>query len=138
MLVLDCSLVLSNFLPDEQHPYADSVMQKLATQPQQVVVPTIFYLEVNNVLATAQKRGRISKELYDRTLAEMGLLPLLVDTEAAQFRIAPQLQLLMHRHTLTAYDACYLEVALRRSLPLATLDKTLQKAAIAEGVFYAA
>jgi predicted nucleic acid-binding protein len=41
---------------------------------------------------------------------------------------------LMDRFNLTAYDATYLELALRRNLPLATLDKELFAAARQAGV----
>jgi predicted nucleic acid-binding protein len=96
-------------------------------------VPGLWKLEVANILETGVKRGRHDAAFRNSTLADLALLPISVDTETDRQAWGATLQL-SERHGLTIYDAAYLELALRRGLPLATLDAQLRRAAQAEGV----
>jgi predicted nucleic acid-binding protein len=96
-------------------------------------VPTLWRLEVANVLQMGLRRKRHDAEFRDATLADLAQLPIQVDGETDQQAWGETL-LLADRHRLTLYDATYLELALRRSLPLASLDEDLRRAAAAEKV----
>ena len=96
-------------------------------------VPSLWQLEVANVLQMAVRAGRCDHAFRDRALAALAVFP--IDTEhtrAAQ--VWGQILQLAERHDLTVYDATYLELAMRRSLPLATSDEALRAAAAREGV----
>jgi predicted nucleic acid-binding protein len=79
------------------------------------------------------RRGRHDAAFRDATLADLALLPIHLDSETDRQAWGATVRL-AQRHRLTAYDAAYLELAQRRGLPLATLDKQLRDAASAEGV----
>lgn len=96
-------------------------------------VPGLWKLEVASILETGVRRGRHDGAFRDSTLADLALLPIKVDAETDQQAWGATLQL-SERHRLTLYDAAYLELALRRGLPLASLDGELRGAAQAEGV----
>jgi predicted nucleic acid-binding protein len=96
-------------------------------------VPGLWKLEVANVLEMGIRRGRHDAAFRNSTLADLTLLPLQVDVETDRQAWGATLQL-ADRHRLTLYDAAYLELALRRGLPLASLDAELRAAAQAEGL----
>jgi predicted nucleic acid-binding protein len=79
------------------------------------------------------RRKRHDRNFRDATLADLAQLPIQVDPQTDQQAWSATLRL-AERHRLTVYDAVYLELALRRSLPLATLDEDLRRAASAEKV----
>jgi predicted nucleic acid-binding protein len=79
------------------------------------------------------RRGRHDAAFRDATLADLAVLPITVDPETDRQAWSATLQLAT-RHRLTLYDAAYLELAQRRGLPLATLDRELRAAAAAERV----
>ncbi|MGF1633377.1 MAG: type II toxin-antitoxin system VapC family toxin [Phycisphaerae bacterium] len=93
-------------------------------------VPDLFFLEIANIIIVGERRGRIDISAGDAFLNLLDDLPLYVAQSGKRDRL---LQLAM-RHGLTAYDAAYLELAARQGLPLATLDRQLATAALAEGV----
>jgi predicted nucleic acid-binding protein len=96
-------------------------------------IPGLWRLEVANILEMGVRRGRHDATFRNSTLADLALLPLSVDTETDRQAWGATLQL-SERHRLTLYDAAYLELAVRRGLPLASLDAELRTAARAEGV----
>ena len=96
-------------------------------------VPGLWRLEVANVLEMSVRRKRHDKNFRDATLADLAQLPIQVDLQTDQQAWGTTLRL-AERHQLTLYDAAYLELALRRTLPLATLDEDLRRAAGAEKV----
>jgi predicted nucleic acid-binding protein len=96
-------------------------------------VPGLWKLEVANILEMGSRRGRHDAAFRDSTLADLALLPISVDTETDRQAWGATLRL-SERHRLTLYDAAYLELALRRRLPLASLDADLRRATQAEGV----
>jgi predicted nucleic acid-binding protein len=85
-------------------------------------------LEVANALQTAIRRQRIDAVYRDASLAELGLMPITIDADTSTYAWSATLRL-SERFSLTPYDAAYLELAQRRSLPLATLDRDLRTAA---------
>lgn len=129
--VLDCSVALAWALPDEGAPGADSVLERLVQD--MAVVPPIWPLEVGNVLLGALKRGRISRSDFRQIVGRLKELPMLIDEDSTAHALSGTIEL-ADRFNLTTYDAAYLELARRRSLPLATLDERLRKACVSAGV----
>lgn len=130
-LVLDPSLALSWYFEDERTPTADALLDRVADQG--ATVPGMWRLEIANGLRTALRRKRIDTAFRDRAIAELARLPIMVDTDTDRYAWTTILQL-ADQFGLTPYDAAYLELAQRRTLPLATLDEPLRTAAPALGV----
>ena len=96
-------------------------------------VPGLWRLEIANVLEMGVRRGRHDAAFREVTLADLALLSIQVDPHTNDRAWGATIRL-AERHRLTVYDAAYLELALRRGLPLATLDRELRVAANAENV----
>ncbi len=97
------------------------------------VVPGLWFIELTNVLFLAEKNGRIDGNRVAGFIALVQSFSLEVD-HAASERAFSGLLPLGRAHQLTSYDAAYLDLAIRRKLPLATLDEPLRKAAKKVGV----
>jgi predicted nucleic acid-binding protein len=130
-LVLDASVAISWCFPDERNDYAYRVLELL--ERTQAVVPSLWAVETANALLQGQRRRRITASATAHFLDILGDLPIEVDTQAASRAFAATLPL-AQSYGLTAYDATYLELAMREGLPLATLDTKLSDAARAAGV----
>ncbi|MEO6363889.1 MAG: type II toxin-antitoxin system VapC family toxin [Caldimonas sp.] len=130
--VVDASFSAAWFLPDEATPQTEAALQATATRD--VWVPAIWLLEMGNLLLSAQRRKRITADKRRELAAAAGALRLRVDREPVSM-IA--LDGMAAEHGLTPYDAAYLELALRRGLPLATRDKAMSKAIGQAGVLVA-
>jgi len=128
-LVADASVSAAWFLPDEATPYTEAALQ--ATVDREVCVPALWLLEVGNLLLSAQRRRRITDAKRRELVAHAQALRLTVDREPVAMTALDDLAAC---HGLSAYDAAYLELALRRGLPLATTDKALLEAMAAAGV----
>jgi predicted nucleic acid-binding protein len=126
-LVLDGSMALSWFLPDEKADESDEV-RKLIEGGATVQVPSIWPLEVANALLVAERRKRISQADSTAALAALAKLPIELDAETGQ-RAGHDTIALARQHSLSVYDAAYLELATRRAATLASLDDPLRKAA---------
>jgi len=96
-------------------------------------VPELWLWEVANVLQMNVRRGRHTGDFRDQSLFDLALLPVQVDAEASS-QAWIETPRLAERHALTVYDASYLEIARRREIPLATLDRELRAAALSDGV----
>jgi predicted nucleic acid-binding protein len=96
-------------------------------------VPGLWRWEIANVLQMNVRRGRHDGDFRDGALASLALLPVKVDAEADRQAWSAALSL-ADRHGLTVYDAAYLEIASRRKIPLATLDRQLREAATSDGI----
>lgn len=96
-------------------------------------VPALWRWEVANALQMNVRRGRHGENFRDNALAALTLFSIKVDLVSEQQAWGKPV-VLAERHKLTVYDAAYLELALRRRLPLATLDRDLRAAASAEKV----
>ena len=130
-LVLDGSATLAWCLPDERSEATEDVRRLVATEG--AVVPVLWRLEVTNGLMMAMRRRRLTETVAIALLSEVDDMAISVDSEAGGAIWARDWQLAA-THRLTLYDASYLEPALRRRLPLATLDAALARAATTEGV----
>jgi predicted nucleic acid-binding protein len=130
-LVLDSSVTLAWVYAEETNKAIREVFDLVSTQGG--FVPSLWRLEVANVLESGVRRGRRDAAFLHDTLADLALLPITVDPETDRQAWGATLQLAI-RHRLTLYDAAYLELAQRRRLPLATLDRELRQAAKAEMV----
>jgi predicted nucleic acid-binding protein len=97
------------------------------------MVPAHWPAEVANALLIAVRRGRISREKANRFFLDLRALPIRIDPESSE-TVFDHVFKLAEKYGLTVYDAAYLELAIRESLPLATLDNDLRKAARASGV----
>lgn len=128
-MVVDASISAAWFLPDEATPYTEAALQ--ATADRRVWVPALWLLEVGNLLLSAQRRRRITDAKRRELVAHAQDLRMDVDREPVAMTTLDDLAA---RHALSAYDAAYLELALRRSLPLATNDAALLKAMAATNV----
>jgi predicted nucleic acid-binding protein len=130
-LVLDSSITLAWAYSDETTQPVLQIFELLSQGG--AWVPGLWRLEVANVLEMGVRRKRHDKNFRDATLADLAQLPIQVDPLTDQQEWSATLRL-AERHHLTLYDAAYLELALRRNLPLATLDDELLEAAKAEKV----
>ncbi len=130
-LVLDTSVALAWVYADETTDAILRVFDDLRIDG--AWVPGLWRWEIANVLQLNVRRGRHGGDFRDEALASLALLPLKVDAEADRQAWSAALHL-AERHRLTVYDAAYLEIASRREIPLATLDRQLRAAANAEKV----
>jgi len=130
-LVLDCSVTLAWCFPDEKAPYPQGVLDALAVA--EALVPTLWSLEVANSLLVGERRKRSTLADTVAWIGFLSALPIRVDDETTLRAWADTLHL-ARTQNLSSYDATYLELAMRRNLPLATLDDKLKKAAAASGV----
>jgi predicted nucleic acid-binding protein len=129
-LVLDPSLALSWYFEDERTAEADAVLDRVVEEG--AVVPALWRLEIANGLQMALRRKRIDAAFRDNALAELAAMAISVDGETDAHAWSATLRL-SDQFRLTVYDATYLELARRRQLPLATLDRALRAAALAIG-----
>ena len=129
--VLDGSVALAWYFADEQDAYADAV--GLALPGTAAVVPALWHWEIANTLVVGERRGRSTEAQATAFLARLAGQPVVTDPDAAGHAWAETIRL-ARAHNLSAYDAAYLELAVRLSLPLATLDARLKAAAKAAGV----
>ena len=130
-LVLDCSMVMAWCFADGTTAQTAEIQDRLAAEA--AVVPGHWFLEIANVLAMAEKRGRISPEDSSQFVGQLAVLDIQVDEEASR-RAFDHLLPLCRSHGLTSYDAAYLDLAVRRRLPLASLDDALRQAATSLGM----
>jgi len=129
--VLDASLTLSWCFADESTPYSRSVLTALTNTWAEV--PALWLVEVANVLAVNERRGRITAAISDEFLDKLAALDIRVEHPVPHIGGKSLLPLVRQYH-LSAYDAAYLELAQRKNLSLATLDKELTTAAGQAGV----
>jgi predicted nucleic acid-binding protein len=129
--VLDCSMTMAWCFDDEATPYTNAVRDRLADM--RAVVPSLWPLEVANATIVGERRKRLDEARTLRFLAILKGLPIAIDAETSD-KAFSEIVHLARAHNLSAYDAAYLELAIRRGLPLATLDGKLKTAARAVGV----
>ena len=130
-LVIDSSAALSWCFEDEASPESDALFERVRDQG--AFVPGLWHLEVANVLLQAEKRGRIAAGDVAMRLELIAELPITTDNETTA-RAWREILALARAEGLTTYDASYLELAIRRGLPLQTKDEALIAAAERTGV----
>jgi predicted nucleic acid-binding protein len=125
-LVVDASVVLAWCFADEQEPYAVAVLRLLESRT--ATVPSVWPLEVANALVVAERRGRLKPARTADLIAEIAKLGIEVDSRTSS-QVWKETLTLARRYGLSVYDAAYLELAIRESVPLATLDQALAEVA---------
>lgn len=130
-LVLDCSATLAFLLEDEQTPAIAVVFEEVVRHG--AVVPALWHLEIANSLTLAARRKRIPLQARNEFLNHLQKLDIVTDDKTLEHAWETTVKL-ADVYGLTIYDAAYLELAQRRRLPLATLDKALAVAARQSGV----
>ena len=130
-LIVDCSVAMAWLFPDEATPQTAKLFERLADET--ALVPGWWRLEITNVLALAERKGRITPAQSAEFISAISTLDIVTDSDSSD-RAFDHLLPLCRTHQLTSYDALYLDLALRRGLPLATLDEPLRKAAKKMGV----
>ena len=130
-IVLDCSVVMAWCFDEVGSTYAEKVVARF--RDDRAFVPSIWPLEVANALLVAERRKRITRADNARFVELIRTLPVELDRDTGSRAFAETLPL-ARRTSLSAYDAAYLELAMRRALPLASLDAPLKKAARRLGV----
>lgn len=130
--VLDSSVTMAWFFQDEAAPSTDELLDGLNADAR-AVVAAHWALEVSNTLLMAERRKRSTVADSSHFLAILDALPIEADQETMT-RATTTALALARTHGLTLYDGAYLELAMRRSLPLATLDRELRAAARKTGV----
>lgn len=129
--VLDNSVVMAWYFEDEANDFTAAILQSLATS--EALVPSIWPLEVANVLLVGERRGRSTEARTSRFISLLDALPIRVDAATSQHALSGILTLAREQR-LSAYDAAYLELAMREGVALATQDKALRRAAEVCGV----
>ncbi|MDZ5645567.1 type II toxin-antitoxin system VapC family toxin [Nitrospirillum sp. BR 11828] len=131
LCVIDSSAALAWVLPGEENPAAEALLDRIIQD--EALAPPLWRVEIANVLAMAERRGRLSASDRQNALHHLSRLPITFD-EDGDDRLWDSVSNLALRHRLPVYDAIYLELALRSGLPLATLDKALRHAAASSNV----
>ena len=133
--VLDASLVLAWSFDDEPEPASAFSFELLARD--QAIVRSIWSVEIANALMVAERVGRVTRSDVTRLVSMAREFRLEVELTMTQLALAPVLDV-VRDYGLTAYDASYLELVMRRGLPLASLDRRLRAAAESAGVLLVA
>ena len=128
--VIDASVILAWYDPRENCVYADKVLDCM--EEETAITPPLCCLEVNNVLRLFEKKGLVTSLDLEKAIAFVDSLPILRDKTPIDFSM-PLILSLSREYDLTVYDACYLELAVRLNLPIASLDSDLVKAAKTAG-----
>jgi len=130
-LVLDSSVALAWIYVDEATEAVLDIFERVNGEV--AWIPALWRWEVANVLQMNLRRGRHGAAFRDEALSNLAWLPIKVDARAEPEAWLGAL-VIAERHGLTVYDASYLEIAVRRKIPLATLDRQLRAAAEEEGI----
>jgi predicted nucleic acid-binding protein len=131
--VLDASIVLTWCFPDEEARKGQEISERIAIG-ERATVPAFWRHEVLNALLVGERRKRLTPELIQAFISDLDRLLVDIDHRATASIVFHTTQSLCRKHGLTAYDAAYLEIAMRERCALATVDEDLERAAITEGV----
>jgi predicted nucleic acid-binding protein len=127
--VVDCSVVARWFLPDEATRYSESVLDRLTQEA--AYVPSLWASEFANVMLKLERQRQLKSGLAAGIFGRAEILGLVIDRQTP----APaRLHDLARQFNLSAYDATYLELALRLGVPLACIDGGLKQAARTVGL----
>ena len=130
--VVDASMAFAWVLPSQASSAAD-VLLKRVEEGAEVVVPSLWFLEVANGLLVAERRKTIAAPERRLALERLSALALTID-EANPRGAFGRTSALAEQYGLSVYDAAYLELAIRRNLPLGTRDRALRSAAERSGI----
>jgi len=129
---LDCSVAMAWIFSDEVTPATERLLNALE-RGATAYVPALWHLEIGNVLLGARRKKRIDQFGIETFLRQLTAFNIFIDEETTTRTWNKTSDLAWQCH-LSVYDAAYLELALRKNLPLATLDKSLRAAAVQMGV----
>ena len=130
--VIDASATLPWCFDDEATAYTEGLLNRCAAG-EEVMVASIWPLEIANGLLSAQRRGRVTAERVEQFLAQILRFRIHVEPCMTQQAVR-EVRQVAQTYQLTAYDAAYLALALRFQLPLATMDEALITAAHTAGI----
>ena len=130
--VVDASIAFAWVLPNQASPEAEALLERIEAGAG-AVVPTLWFLEVANGLLVAQRRKKVTAQERLLALRRLLALALTVDEDDAR-DVFGRTSTLAEQQGLSVYEAAYLELALRRDLPLGTRDRALRSAAERSGV----
>ena len=130
-LVVDASMTVAWLFTAERAEAPRAVLRRVAVEG--ALVPSLWRLEIANVLRNAVRRKQCNAGYAERCLQRLSRLRIDVDFETDARAWGPTRQLSL-AHDLTVYDAAYLELALRRKQVLASCDMALVKAGRNEGL----
>lgn len=130
--VVDASVGFAWVYPGQATPETDDLLNTVADGAE-VVVPALWFLEMANVLLIAQRRQRLTAAQRKIALGTLAAMQITMDDEGGR-NAFDKISDLAEKYGLTIYDATYLELALRRSLPLASRDEALRNAAKRNGI----
>jgi len=122
MFVLDASVALAGLLGEAQAQAAETIIARIGEET--ALVPAHFGLEVADLVARQIRQGAVAEDAGIALAREAAAWPVTVDAETASLALSRTLALAI-AHRITAYDAAYLEICLRRGAPLATFDSRL-------------
>ena len=128
-LVVDCSVTMPWFLEDERTKFTDQLLNGIDRA--EYWAPSVWRLEMLNGLMMAERRKRIDRARRIESVDQVARLNVRVDPTLPNVMA---IGALAERYGLTAYDAAYLELAVRQNFGLITQDRELARAADAEGV----
>lgn len=128
--VLDASIAAAWLLPDEQSDRTDAALALMAVDG--ALAPSLLWYEIRNILIMATRRSRLPEGEAVPALARLRRLP--IETVDMSLSDDSRVTQLAEKHRLSAYDATYLALSVRTSVPLATADRALARAAGQEGV----
>jgi predicted nucleic acid-binding protein len=131
LCILDASVTIAALIEDERSEEARNILRDVVSDG--AIVPALWLLEVGNVLLMAERRHSLTAAERHDHLGDLSHLPITIDHETAAHAWQDTMAL-AERRGLTLYDATYLELSLRRRLPLATFDAALRRAAREESV----
>lgn len=129
--MIDASLALAWCFPDEASEYADGVL--VALEGRTVMVPPVWALEITNAVLVAERRKRAKLADVRRFVELLGGLTIIEQSQTVIDTVSSVLPL-ARQYGLSAFDAAYLDVAVRQGAPLATLDSTLERAGRSAGI----
>jgi predicted nucleic acid-binding protein len=130
-IVIDASVALAWCFPDEGSEYADGVLVGL--EGHAILVPALWSVEITNAVLMAERRKRVKQPEIRRFVELLDGLTVIMDSQSVTEDVSNILPI-AREYGLSAYDAVYLDVAVRHGAPLATLDSALQKAGRKAGI----
>ena len=131
--VLDNTVTMAWCFSDEATEFTETLLTRLTDLTDSALVPALWIYEVVNVVELATRKGRITEDKARAFLESLGDLPIEIENPARTLMF-DSVRALASKCKLSAYDAAYLELAVRYNLPIAGLDIALVKAAKAVGV----
>ena len=132
MLVLDVSVAIAWCFEDQASGAMDDLLTQVARDG--AIVPPIWMVEVSNVLIQAARRGRLAPDAVQKRLDALDMLPIETDVSGTGTGWRATVLALATAEGLSTYEATYLELAMRRALPLASGDAALRRAAARHGL----